>query len=144
MISIRRFAFAAVLALTTLNFAPSLASGQEATRGKFTLTHQVRWGNASVPAGNYEFSLDSDSLAHIVTINRLDRAHQTFMLLVHDTEDAKSDERARLVLATAPDGESYVRTMHLPEFGITLGFAAPSRMERQLAKAATGATALGQ
>jgi hypothetical protein len=53
MTLIRKFAYATLLALTALNFAPSLASAQEPARGKFTLTHEVHWGDAKVPAGDY-------------------------------------------------------------------------------------------
>jgi hypothetical protein len=48
------------------------------------------------------------------------------------------------VLETTPSG-SYVSAMHLPEFGMTLEFAVPPHAtERQIAKAATTAPALGQ
>ena len=56
MKSIRKFAYAAVLTLSALNFAPSLASAQD-EGGKFTLPHEVLWQNAVVPAGEYRFSL---------------------------------------------------------------------------------------
>ena len=67
MTSIRKFAYAALLAFTALNFAPSLASAQEPARGKFTLTHDVHWGNASVPAGDYRFSFDPDGASRMLT-----------------------------------------------------------------------------
>ena len=54
MKSIRKFVYAAVLILSALNFSPSLASAQDAA-GTFTLTHEVRWQNAMVPAGKYRF-----------------------------------------------------------------------------------------
>src|SRR5258708_31980058 len=50
MKTIRRFAYAAVLTLSALNFTPSLAFAQDAA-GTFTLTHEVHWQNAVVPAG---------------------------------------------------------------------------------------------
>jgi hypothetical protein len=142
--TIRRFAYAALLAFTTLNFAPSLASGQEVARGKFTLSHDVRWGNVTVPAGEYQFSMESDAVARVVTLNQLDHNHKSFLLLVHDMEDAKPTDHSRLVLRTAMDGSSYVSAMQLPEFGVTLMFATPARTEKQIARAGTAAAALGQ
>src|SRR5258708_25370433 len=50
MKTIRRFAYAAVLTLSALNFTPSLAFAQDAA-GTFTLPHEVHWQNAVVPAG---------------------------------------------------------------------------------------------
>ena len=58
MKNIRNYVYAAILAASALNFSPTLASAQEATRGKFTLTHEVHLGNAKLSAGEYEFSFD--------------------------------------------------------------------------------------
>ena len=142
MTATRRFAYAALLALTTLNFAPSLAFGQDEARGKFTLSHDVRWENVRVPAGEYQFSLESDDVARIVTLNELNPTHKSFFLLVHDVEEAKSTDRSQLVLQTARNGTSYVSAMELPEFGMTLYFAAPPA--RTIAAAASMAAAAGQ
>jgi hypothetical protein len=144
MTSIRKFAYAMLLAFTVLNYAPSLASAQEPARGKFTLTHEVHWGNAKVPAGDYEFSFDPDTGAHMLSLSKLSGARAGYMLLVPSTEDAKPSDLSRLVLETTPDG-SYVSAMQLPEFGMTLLFNVPSHAtEKQIAKAATTAAASGQ
>jgi hypothetical protein len=140
--TIRRFAYAALLALTALNYAPSLAFGQDTARGKFTLSHDVRWENVNVPAGEYQFSLESDPVARVVTLNELNSTHKSFFLLVHDMEEAKPTDLSRLVLKTALDGSSYVSAMQLPEFGMTLYFLAPSA--RTIAAAANTAAAAGQ
>jgi len=58
MKSIRRFVYAALLVLSALNFAPSLASAQDAA-GTFTLTHEVHWQSTIVPAGKYRFSTET-------------------------------------------------------------------------------------
>ena len=58
MKSIRKFAYATALMLSSLNFAPSLASAQDAA-GTFTLTHEVYWQNAIVPSGEYRFTMEA-------------------------------------------------------------------------------------
>lgn len=138
MTTIRKFAFAALLAVTSLNFAPNLASAQERAHGNFTLTHDVRWQNALVPAGEYRFTLDSDGVAGVLTLSKLSGARTGFLLMVHDTDDAKPTDRNRLVLETTPEG-TYVSAMQLPEFGMTLNFTVPVA-EKQLAKVATTTT----
>jgi hypothetical protein len=142
MTAIRRFAYAALLALTTLNFAPSLAFGQLTARGKFTLSHDVRWENVTVPAGEYQFSLESDSVARVVTLNEVSPTHKSFFLMVPDTEEAKPTDRSQLLLQTARDGTSYVSAMELPEFGMTLYFTAPSG--KTIAAAAAAGAGVGQ
>jgi hypothetical protein len=140
MTSIREFAYATLLAVTALNFAPSLASAQEPAHGKFTLTHDVRWENAKVLAGDYEFSFDPDAASHVMHLTKLSGTRAGFLLLVPNTEDAKPTDQSRLILETTPDG-SYVSTMQLPEFGMTLNFTVPAHTEKQIAKAATTASA---
>ena len=56
MTTVRKFVYAALLAVTAMSFTPSPAAAQEPAHGKFTLTHNVNWGSAVVPAGDYEFS----------------------------------------------------------------------------------------
>jgi len=143
MTTIRKFVYAALLAVTSLNFAPSLASAQERAHGKFTLTHDVRWQNALVPAGEYRFSLDSDGVAGVLMLNKISGARTGFLLMVHDTEDAKPSDISRLILEATPEG-SYVSAMHLPEFGMTLKFAVPTLAAEKLARATTTTLASAQ
>ena len=47
------------------------------------------------------------------------------MMMVNDVESPKADESNRLVLVSR-DGQSFVSTMALPEYDMTLRFAVPS------------------
>jgi hypothetical protein len=144
MTSIRKFAYATLLAFTALNFAPSLASAQEAVRGKFTLTHEVHFGNAKVPAGDYVFTFDPDATTRMLTLSKMSGARAGYLVLIPSTDDAKPSDVSRLVLETTPEG-SYVSAIQLPQFGMTLHFNVPAHTtERQIAKAATTAAASGQ
>lgn len=135
MTSIRRFAYAAVLAATTLNYAPSLASAQEPARGHFTLTHDVRWENALVPAGSYEFTYNCSSIAPVLSLTKISGTPGRFMLLVPLTDESKPGENSQLVLESTAAG-SYVSEMQLPEFGMSLHFVVPAHAaERQIARA---------
>jgi len=143
MTSIRKFAYATLLALTTLSFVPSLASAQEA-RGKFTLAHDVHFGTTKVPAGEYAFSFDPDTPSRMLRLTKLDGVRAGYLLLVASTGDAKSTDLSRLVLEVTPDG-SYATAMQLSELGMTLEFIVPAHTtEKQMAKATTTAAALGQ
>ena len=134
--SVRRFAYAAVLAATTLNYAPSMASAQEPARGHFTLTHEVRWENARVPAGDYQFSCNVSSIAAVLSLTKISGTRASFMLLVPAIDESKPGDTSRLVLESTPAG-SYVSAMQLPDFGMSLHFVAPTHAaERQIAKAA--------
>ncbi len=142
MTAIRKFVYAALLAATAMNFAPSLAAAQEA-HGKFKLTHSVNWGSAVVPAGEYEFSYDPNQSSPVLTITKLSGTRAGFMVLVPNAEASKSSDSNLLLLETNGDG-SYVSTMELAECGMTLHFAVPSHPLKQMAKAVTTVASSGQ
>jgi len=144
MISIRKFAYAALLAAAALNLAPSLASAQEPARGKFTLTHDVRWGTARVPAGEYAFSFNTEGFSPVLMLSKINGAPAGYMVLVSMTEEIKTSSINELELETNSDG-SYVSAMQLPEFGMTLHFRVPTATaEKQIARAVTTASASAQ
>jgi hypothetical protein len=138
MNTIRRFVYAAVLMLSALSFAPSLASAQDAA-GTFTLTHEVRWQNAIVPAGKYRFTVAASGPSEMLTLRKIDGSGAGFMLLVTESENSQPAGDSQLVLISRPGG-SFVSTMQLPEFGLTLHFAVPSD-RRELAQSVATSTA---
>jgi len=124
--------------LSALNFAPNLASAQEAA-GSFTLTHDVRWQDAIVPAGKYRFTVGSSGPSDMLTLRKLDGSGAGFMLLVTNTENSQPSGNSQLVVVSRAGG-NFVSTMELPEFGLTLHFAVPSE-SREVAQAAATSTA---
>jgi hypothetical protein len=138
MNSIRRFVYVAVLVFSALNFTPSLASAQDAA-GTFTLTHEVRWQNAVVPAGKYRFTVAASGPGEMLTLRRLDSGGAGFMLLVTDTENSPLSDDSRLVVVSRASG-SFVSTMQLPESGLTLHFTVPSE-PREVAQSVATTTA---
>ena len=143
MITIRKYVYGALLAVTTLNFTSSLLAAEAPAHGKFTLTHDVRWGNALVRAGAYEFSFDPYVKSPILTLTKVDGQPASYMLLVLSAEDSKAADLNRLVLKTVAEG-SYVSTMELAECGMTLHFTVPSHPVKQMAKATPTLASSGQ
>jgi hypothetical protein len=135
---IRRFAYAAVLTLSALKLAPSLASAQEAS-GTFTLTHEVHWQNATVPAGKYRFTAAARGPVELLTLSKLTGSGAGFMLLVPDTEPSQPSDLSQLLVVYRPGG-SFVSAMQLPEFGVTLHFAVPAE-PREVAQSVATTTA---
>jgi hypothetical protein len=135
MNSIRKFAYAAVLTLSALNFAPNLASAQEAA-GSFTLTHEVHWQNAVVPAGEYRFTIGADGPSETLTLRKISGTAASFLLLVTNVETSLPSDLSQLELVSRVSG-SFVSTMRLPEFGMTLHFAVPAETREVAQTAAT-------
>ncbi len=124
MKTIRKFASAAVLTLGGLSLMPSLASAESAN-GKFTLTHEVHWQNAVVPAGTYRFSLESRGPSGLLTLRTVDGDKGGFMFLVNDVAASQTSGIDQLVLVSRA-GKSFVRTLELPKFETVLHFAVPT------------------
>jgi hypothetical protein len=137
MKSIHKYVYAAVLTLSALNFAPSLASAQEAA-GSFTLDHEVHWQNTLVPPGTYRFTVGAHGPTELLMVRDISGHGTGFMLLVSDTEVSKPLDVSRMIIVSRPNG-SFVSSMQLPEFGLTLHFAVPSET-REVAKAVTPTT----
>jgi len=139
MKSIRNFTYAAVLTLSALSFAPRLASAQEAA-GAFTLTHEVHWQNIVVPAGKYHFSIGGNGPEATLTLRKVSGSAAGFMLMVTDIDTSQPSDHSRLVVVSRPGG-SFVSTMQLPEFGVTLHFAVPEETPVMARTVATTASA---
>jgi hypothetical protein len=131
MKSIRKLAYAAVLTLSALTFAPTLASAQD-EGGRFTLTHEVHWQNVVVPAGAYRFSLQSMGPSEMLTITKTTGRPASFMLIAK-VSDAPNSKAGRLVILSK-FGEPYVSAMDLPQFEVTLQFAAPANSGKEVAE----------
>lgn len=143
VISLRKLGYAVLLAASILNYAPNLAAAEEPVRGHFTLTHEVRWENTSVPTGDYEFAYDPNSASPVLTITKVSGPLASFMLMVPAREDSKSMDSNRILLEGGAEG-SYVSALQLPESGVTLRFDAPRATVKQMAKAATAGGVSGQ
>lgn len=134
-----KFAYAAVLTLSALNFAPSLASAQD-EGGKFTLPHEVQWQNVVVPAGDYRFSLQPMGPSEMLTLTKISGKPASFMLYARDIAAEADSETARLVIESK-FGKSYVSAMDLPQFEVTLHFAAPANSGKEVAEIRTASAA---
>jgi hypothetical protein len=139
MKSIRKFAYAAVLTLSAMNFAPSLASAQDGG-GTFKLPHEVHWQNAVVPAGDYRFSIQARGPAEMLTLTKTTGKPASFILFARDIDAAPASETARLEILSK-FGTSYVSAMDLPQFEVTLHFATPANSGKEVAEMRTAAAA---
>ncbi|MGO8796584.1 MAG: hypothetical protein ACLQLC_17315 [Candidatus Sulfotelmatobacter sp.] len=138
MKSIRKYVYLAALTVSALSLVPSQASAQEAA-GTFTLTEEVHWQNAIVPAGKYWFKIAASGPLEVLTLRKTNGDAAGFMLLVEDLDASQPKDGSQLVVVSRSNG-NYVSAMKLPEFGMTLHFAVPAET-RELAKATATATA---
>jgi hypothetical protein len=141
MNTIRNYVYAAVLATSVFNFSPSLACAQD-EGGSFTLSHEVRWQDAVLPAGAYRFTLESAGPSELIMLRKLSGAPASFMLFAKDVSEPKAVEKEGLVIDSKA-GIRYVSEMNLPEFEMTMHFAPPrfEAKEEKLAEVHTASAA---
>jgi hypothetical protein len=123
MRSIRTFAYAAVLALSSFTIQPTLAAAEDA-HGSFTLSHEVHWQTTILRPGDYAFAVKTMGSSGLLTLRGLNGTGSDAMMLVSHVETPKPDETSKLVLVSR-DGQSFVSAMSLPEFDMTLRFVVP-------------------
>jgi hypothetical protein len=123
MRSIRKFAYAAVLAVSIFSAHPTLAVAED-VHGVFTLTHEVHWQKSVLQPGEYAFTLMNSGRPTFLQVRGLNGTGTDAMLLVSGTEVPQSEEASRLVLVSR-NGKSFVSTMDLPAYELTLRFSVP-------------------
>jgi len=135
MNSIRRLSFAAVLTLSTL---AGLADAQSSVHGKFNLPYTVNWENTVVPAGDYQYYLRPAGGTELLTVQKIGGSSSWgFLVLARPSEPKSSAEVNKLVFGVK-EGQRFVSSMQLPEFGVSLAFAAPeilANSNKQMARA---------
>jgi hypothetical protein len=113
MLTIVAFTLAAVFA----SAVP--ASAQVAFRGTFTLHHQIRWQNATLPPGDYTFEMKS--LASTLITLKGPRGAQ---YITASVADEKALDKSMLVIENRGN-QSCVRELRLAPIGRALRYSVP-------------------
>ena len=98
-------------------------NAQNAYRGKFTLPVETHWGGATLPAGDYTFTLPSASAPYTLYI----RGQAGNAIIQAATVDQRVvSQRPQLNLVDIADVQS-VQTFEAPELGLTFIYAMPTQ-----------------
>ncbi len=116
------------LALLATVASTGLLSAQD-VRGTFTLPFEAKWGMATLPAGDYEFKLDTASGPHIATVRQGQRTLAMIMANAGSTRGKVAGPSALIIVRRGRTG--FVRALRLAEVGATLEYL-PPKGERQL------------
>jgi hypothetical protein len=94
---------------------------QNKVSGSFTLSHEVRWQNANLPAGDYTFSLASTSRMSPMIVTG---PNGSIFELAAVISERRANKPSVLVLQRFA-GTSFVREMYLDEIGLQLDYNVP-------------------
>jgi hypothetical protein len=118
----------ATLGLIAICATASSASAQNAFQGKFTLPNDVRWANASLPAGDYTFSLSSATMSGHVF---LQGPNGGAFILTSVTDKRDEGDSSKLTIERR-GGISFVRSMYLADLGVELTYPAPKTPKKDV------------
>lgn len=118
-----------------LVITPLMASAQE-RNGKFTVSHETRWGSATLPAGSYSVAIHSGPVPYVL-VSSEDRAATSIMAVARYMESAQCNNSS-LELEQI-DGRWNVRSLCLAS-SLAVYFA-PSQKVIQTKEASSPATA---
>ena len=126
-----------VLAIAALGIATICANASPATaqvtafKGSFTLPNEVRWQGATLPAGDYTFSLKSASGPDLIQLQGPKGG--SFVISLTASKDDVSDRSVMTIEHRA--GMSIVRELYLAQLGLRLHYYVPKpAKDEQLAQ----------
>lgn len=125
MIWARYLKLFAKLGLSTLALSALATAGnaQKAYQGKFTLAVETHWEGVTLPAGDYTFSLPSNSAPYRLYI----WGQGVGAIITAATADQRVvSERPQLNLVDTAVGYT-VQTFEAPELGVTFSYLAPTQ-----------------
>ena len=130
--TVLRILTVATLGLIAVCASANVASAQSVFRGKFTLPEDVRWGNASLPAGDYSMSVKSIGLPVLVT---LEGPNGGTFIMTGTTDKRDSGDSNNLTIERR-NGDRFVSKLYLADFGVELKYQVPSQAkgDRELAQ----------
>ena len=114
----RMLAIAAIV-LTAVFASAVPASAQVAFRGAFTLDRQIRWQNATLPAGDYTFEMKSLA-SPLITL----KGPRGAQYITASVADEKTLDKSMLVIENRGN-QSCVRELRLAPIGRTLRYSVP-------------------
>ena len=118
--------FLAVAMLATCAFAAA-ANAQSTIAGKFTLPYEVHWGKNVLPAGDYSISLSSHG-----DVSFVQSANGKTAFFTAIPVKSYSDKGATALQLAVRGNERRVRSLNLPERGISLTYPPATSAEREM------------
>lgn len=117
----------AAFALAVVFASATPAAAQAVFHGSFTLSHEVRWQNATLPAGDYTFDMPSLKTPSLLTL----KGPSGYVFITAIVTDEKPVEQSTLIIENH-GSRSDVSELRLADINRTLRYAvrkAPKEVE---------------
>lgn len=93
------------------------ANAQFSRQFQFSLPHEVRWGEAMLPAGEYRLKVGYRNAATFVTIQAAESGKTVAMVRCSITENDKNPKDGSALLIASRGGQRIVHSLKLAELG---------------------------
>ena len=103
------------------------ANAQPSFEGKFTLPYEVQWNHAVLPAGEYSIQVDAMGRPTVVQSTSTGNSAHTNTPILADREKG-----AACLTVTIRGNERRVRSVNLPQIGMSLIFEPLTKTEREM------------
>ncbi len=121
----------AVLAVVLFGSPASAQEALVATKGEFTLSHEVRWGKALLTPGQYSFSITNSGSTAILTVRG--NKQSTFVMTAAISSCQSCGSSALVILNR--QGQRSVQKLRLARAGFVLYYGPRREVDESLAKA---------
>ncbi len=127
---ISRIVAIAILGLVTFLAIPNRVHAAPAFKGTFTLTDDVIWNGRELPAGNYEFTLNSSAMPAKILLH----GPNGYMWVLTSAQSGKDRGESSNLTVERRNGERYISSLYLADLGIDLRYRAPKLNEKVIAQ----------
>jgi hypothetical protein len=105
----------------------SAANAQSSFEGKFTLPYEVHWNHTVLPAGEYAIQADSKGTPAVLRSTSSNRSAYTGAPIIVNGEKGPA-----CLTVTIRGNERRVRSVNLPQIGMSLIFDPLTKTEREM------------
>ncbi len=103
------------------------ANAQPSFEGKFTLPYEVHWSHTVLPAGEYAIQVDEKGMPVVLRSTSSYRSVNTGIPI-----PAEAEKGAAFLTVTIRGNERRVRSLNLPQIGVSLIFEPLTKTEREM------------
>jgi hypothetical protein len=123
----------AVIGLVTFFAIPNRVHAAPAFKGQFTLTSNVVWNGTELPAGKYDFTLNSTAMPAKILLH----GPKGYMFVLTSAVSGKEQGENSTLTIERRNGERYISALYLADLGIDLRYREPKLNEKVIAQGPT-------
>jgi hypothetical protein len=127
---ITHFVAVAVLGMVTFFAIPNRVQAAPAFKGQFTLTNDVVWNGTELPAGKYDFTLNSREMPAKILLH----GPNGFMFVLTSAVSGKDRGETSNMTIERRNGTRYISDLYLADLGIDLRYRAPKLNQKVIAQ----------